>query len=1121
MNRKFKVVWSRAKHCYTVASELAKGHTKGSGARSLRRAAVTFGVAAFLTGCVCSPAAHAKSPDTVNGVTFEYTDDGAVSSVSFGEMDFGTGRDASGAWYAGAAENIDTSGLHFKDPLAIEAGSEMDLVSNFSGIPEDLKRDIPYIESIGIEMTNGVECNGKYGGGVVSRHGSIVYEFGGTELTMDLGLWNGNTDDTTLTSWAKPGKLSIHALEINISDMKAGDIKTILDAGAAGFFEGATVSESTKWAWSRSLDKTPVNGVSVKGTASNGGVKADDTYQKLIYQQSSNKITELTLGEVAFSNGSTARKFCPADDLTEAEIDAGNLSFTSAMTPGESMVIVDASDAVKDGDGHALAEFADREYKTAFDDTVTDNLQLAGNRTDLLEQDDSRTRLTYTVGEKLVENAAMKGGIAWKEGGSHYTNTDYTFDANTAIDLSALTFTADTDPMNRSMTLIKNANGTVTGSPSKFTLALALGNTELTAAAEGNAAITGGNLEYAVTGVTLEKVTVSGTGSDALPDGWVTAENVTVDTGSMTVPADVAAGGEKAILTADKENTFTEYNITVAGENAYQEKSFETADKEKRVVVSGIQGKGVKASADGTSLVYAVSKKEADGVSIGSVTWKPDTVLLDGSSAEYDYSAVKALNTDKFKMTCENPETVAAGESMTLLQANETLADLAGQTRKNTYNYKPVSGVTVRASITGSLAAKDGAVTYTADENRASKLTFGDVEWKDSGALMTRPSNIIFAGADVDTAKIHFTNIEELEAKKKMTLVSDFGDSVGTITGSKYTVGTGLEGEGAASLSGSDLIFTAKTGAGNLEPREQTHKTVMAMEAGMALLASGNEFVGKTMDGLADFGNQGPDGAATFAAVGGGASRYETGSHVNTHSWNAVVGVGSTKELKNGSFEWGVFGEYGKGSYSLHSDAGRGDGDAHYAGGGVLAKWTGKNDVYTEASFRLGRLKDSASNLLFDGAGKGYGYDVHANYYGAHAGVGKVFRYDGGKSLDVYGKYIYTRRNGVDYNAGGEYSLDSVTGSVLRIGARYGTTDKRWNWYGGLAYEYEFDGEATGTVEGKAIRAASVQGSSVRGELGVRMNATRTNPWQTDISLYGYGGKHRGIGGNVNVTYFF
>ena len=49
MNRIYKVVWSKARNCYVVASELAKRHTKGSGTRSLSRAAVTLGIVAGLT----------------------------------------------------------------------------------------------------------------------------------------------------------------------------------------------------------------------------------------------------------------------------------------------------------------------------------------------------------------------------------------------------------------------------------------------------------------------------------------------------------------------------------------------------------------------------------------------------------------------------------------------------------------------------------------------------------------------------------------------------------------------------------------------------------------------------------------------------------------------------------------------------------------------------------------------------------------------------------------------------------------------------------------------------------------------------------------------------------------
>ena len=248
----------------------------------------------------------------------------------------------------------------------------------------------------------------------------------------------------------------------------------------------------------------------------------------------------------------------------------------------------------------------------------------------------------------------------------------------------------------------------------------------------------------------------------------------------------------------------------------------------------------------------------------------------------------------------------------------------------------------------------------------------------------------------------------------------------------------------------------------------------------------------------------------------------ETGSHVTSNTWNGVLGIGGKRAVKSGTWQYAAFAEHGRANFTLHSDTGRGDGTSKYTGGGLLAKWQSRHDVYVEGSIRAGRMHDTASDLLYDAAtGQSYGYDVHANYIGGHVGLGKVFRYNNGRSLDVYGKYFHMKRDGVSFEAEGHYDLDSVTSSVLRVGARYGATDKKWNWYGGLAYEYEFDGKATGRADGAEIRAASIKGGSVRGEVGIRMEATKTSPWKADIRLTGYAGKRRGISGNVAVAYTF
>jgi len=154
--------------------------------------------------------------------------------------------------------------------------------------------------------------------------------------------------------------------------------------------------------------------------------------------------------------------------------------------------------------------------------------------------------------------------------------------------------------------------------------------------------------------------------------------------------------------------------------------------------------------------------------------------------------------------------------------------------------------------------------------------------------------------------------------------------------------------------------------------------------------------------------------------------------------------------------------------------------------------------------------------------GGAYGYNVRTGYWGAHLGIGKIYRFDRGRSLNVYGKFFLNRKNGTSFEAGGHYDLDSVTSKKLRLGARCSAeAGKGWNWYAGLAFEYEFDGEATGTADGAPIRASSTKGSNLFGELGLHLDATDKNPWQADIGLFGTCGKHQGIGGAVSVAYRF
>ena len=1054
-----------------------------------------------------------------------------VSAITFGEFDIdaaNAARDLTGCSFA-TGNTVDADGLTFKDTTkALKKNNSITLVSKATGITTTVDNGTG--KTIGINYTDDqkIAFTAKATGDVTSAGGAVKYTVGSVAVNnIDVTKWDG-TPSTVTASWDTKNA-EVKTSGISVTGMNPGDTKTILTAASGSDFSSVTLDVG---AWQKGGDITDkaVNGVEIAGETTGGGVKVSDDKTQLVYQQDKKNVTGITLG--AFDASQAARSFGSGDDLRSATINAGGFSISNLDATKSSVVVLDATNAVAGSDGATLKEFATQNvgdalpFQEKIDDTV---LTFSGTHQDALEQNDAKTQIVYKVGNKNVTDVKFDGDVAWSDS-AYYTNdaAQYKFNGATNVDAEKLKVTGETSKALKTgdaMTLLSTTGMKANivrdqSDANKAASKVAVNYKDdkgvaFKAEAKGEVKAEAAAVKYSINEVKLTEVNLSAwTGSESsVPDTWMAEDkSVTVNHADAIT---VSPSSTQTILTAGS-GMFKDVNVPLKAV------AFDPVTQ-NGVTLEGTQTNSIKTTQTkvaNDTITYEVGKKDVKTISIGSIKWKGAT--LNGSSEEYNYENA-AYNTGGFAVS--NLEDVEAAKTMTLLEANETLKEMAEETKTFAYpdSYEPAPGVIMKGEISGKLSKSGNNIVFTATENKATALTFGKVEWTGDTPLLdhkTTLKNVSFNGATVDTSNIDFYKEMYIEADQTTTLVSNFGEEAKiTPESTKYMVGTAFEGESETKLEGRNLILRTKTAAG---VSEQTHKAVMAVDANMALLATGNEYAGQVLTGLGDPANAGRDGVSTAAAIGGGWNRYNTGSHVNVNSWNAAVGIGAKRDLKNGSLEYGVFGEYGKGNYKLHSEVGSSDGDAHYAGGGLLAKWTNKHDVYTEASFRFGRMSDSANDLLRDGAGNAYGYDVHANYFGAHAGIGKIFRYKGGKSLDVYGKYFYTKRDGVEFDAKQHYNLDSVKSSLLRIGARYGTTDKKWNWYGGLAYEYEFDGDAKGTVNNTtAIRSASIKGSSVRGEIGMRMEATKTNPWQMDISLYGYGGKHRGFGGNVNVAYMF
>ncbi len=268
-------------------------------------------------------------------------------------------------------------------------------------------------------------------------------------------------------------------------------------------------------------------------------------------------------------------------------------------------------------------------------------------------------------------------------------------------------------------------------------------------------------------------------------------------------------------------------------------------------------------------------------------------------------------------------------------------------------------------------------------------------------------------------------------------------------------------------------------------------------------------------------------GFAPFAAVGLGNLRAKSGSHVDTKSIGLSLGFAREIENKSGKLLVGPVVEYGHGKYDSYQDNGiTADGKSSYWGIGVIAKQTNHNGFYYEGSLRAGRTK---SDYGSDSArpGNHVSYDSSATYWAAHLGAGKLFDIGHDNTLDVYGKYFYSHTGSdsttIHIGAASEgVDFSAVNSHRLRIGTRLThALNAKNKIYGGLAWQYEFKGDARATysVSGEAP-SPSVKGSSGMIELGWQVKPGKS-PMTIDLGVTGWVGKQRGITANVQANWTF
>ncbi len=499
------------------------------------------------------------------------------------------------------------------------------------------------------------------------------------------------------------------------------------------------------------------------------------------------------------------------------------------------------------------------------------------------------------------------------------------------------------------------------------------------------------------------------------------------------------------------------------------------------------------------------------GVSGGrSMTNKADNntvYIINSTVTQYVYGG----NTDSG--TANHNEIIIRGNS------NVRNADLYGGSANGTGN---------KLTLDGWSGSVKGVYNF-------SDIYFNTINWDSGGTVLNITENTetdSLANTNININSLNFTGGTELTAGESMTIISnnDLGKDLGIGTGtgkidalSNFTAGVAIEGTGTAEVAsaGNSVEYTLT----KVKHTDQIDLVPENRAVAAAFVNQGTDLISDSLDTISRDNNY---GVKTFAAVHGNRSKYDVNSDLKINGWSTIVGVGNAAEFADGDeFSWGLFYENGSGNYRTYNEFNneffRGDGSLVYNGGGIAARYTNKNSVYTEGSLRAGMLKSDMDNALRDGAGNFYGYESESAYYGAHIGIGKIISLSDSSDLDVYGKFFHTYTEGDTFKvANDEFEFDSINSDRLRVGARITSNkENKFSTYYGLAYEYEFNGDADMTAQGLKAPTQSLQGSSVMAEVGFNYQPTPDSPWSFDLNMRGYAGERQGGSFNVQATYTF
>lgn len=266
-----------------------------------------------------------------------------------------------------------------------------------------------------------------------------------------------------------------------------------------------------------------------------------------------------------------------------------------------------------------------------------------------------------------------------------------------------------------------------------------------------------------------------------------------------------------------------------------------------------------------------------------------------------------------------------------------------------------------------------------------------------------------------------------------------------------------------------------------------------------------------------------------FGYMGFGSFRkkLKNGGYIDTKNQGIDIGFSRIFNNSHGYLTLAPIIDYGHGTYDSYLDDGtHGKGKSNYWAGGVIARQTNNSGFYYEGALRAGRasMDFDSYDIPYNGSTAHMNYDNDATIFSGHIRLGHIFRPRVKDSLHTYAIYSHNHQNGsntdifVDGAKNSHVKFDSVDSGKFKLGFRATRAVKPFSRiYTGLAYQYEFTGEASARYDNTINDSTKVSGSSGMLEIGWQVKPTQSSPWLVDLNTSGWVGDQKGVQFAVKV----